>query len=286
MNSLSLKSRLKQALSEDQAFRDITTKSIPHSSRAKLNFKLIAKEKGFFCGAFLLKPVFSLLDRRVRIRIKKKDGRSVRRGEILAEISGRAVSLLAGERLYLNLSSRLSGITTLTRKYVERLKGSALSVFDTRKTTPLWRDLEKFAVRCGGGVNHRSSLAEAILIKDNHLRLIRGLKMTLTQIYGERRKGVKFLEVEAQSYRDVWDALKIRADVIMLDNMPLDKIKGSIVFIKAARKALNSKKPFIEVSGGMTLKKAKALSKLGIDRVSIGALTHSAPALDLSMEVV
>ncbi|OVE76744.1 hypothetical protein BVX98_04875 [bacterium F11] len=151
MKFLDLKHRLKQALLEDGAFNDATTLAIPKSKQTRLRYRLIAKKEGIFCGAFLLKPVFSLLDSGVKISCKKRDGDRIRPRDTIAVIQGKSFALLGGERLYLNLACELSGIATLTRKYVEAVKGTKSRIFDTRKTTPLWRDLEKFAVKCGGG---------------------------------------------------------------------------------------------------------------------------------------
>jgi len=291
MNFPSLKQRIRLALEEDQAFRDITTQQIPAFKGRILRARIVAKAPGIFCGAFLLKPVFSLLDPKVKIFPLARDGEKIRKGQILARIKGSARALMGGERTYLNFASQLSGISTLTGAFVKAVRGRKVQILDTRKTTPLWRDVEKFAVRCGGGVNHRMSLGDAILIKDNHLSFLRREKLSLRDFYsqsklaqGVRRK-IKFVELEAKTYADVWEGIKIGADVIMLDNMTLPQIKASLVFIKAARRALNSKKPAVEISGGVNLKNVRSFSNLGAESISVGALTHSVPSLDLSMEV-
>lgn len=289
--TLSLLARLKQALHEDAAYHDATTRLLPHYKERKAAATVLAKENGVFCGAFLLKPLFKLLDPHVQIKILKKDGAVVKKGDNVAVIKGRFWALLAGERLYLNLACHLSGVATLTRRYVQQIKGTGVQILDTRKTMPLWRDLEKFAVRLGGGVNHRMSLEDAILAKDNHLQIIRNMHLkpgavldkTLTR--KKLKKKIKFIEIEAVSLEDVWEAIRAKADVIMLDNMDSHTMKKAIALIKATRNATGVSTPLIEISGGVTLKNVKKLSQLGVDRVSIGALTHSAPALNLSLEV-
>ncbi len=291
MEFQNLKERLRQSLEEDKAIHhDVTTRCLPRSQTEIISASLLSKSNGVFCGAFLQKPLFRILDSQIMIRSLVKDGYRIKKGQILARLKGRANAILGGERVYLNLACHLSGISTLTQKYVHAIRETTAKIFDTRKTLPLWRDLEKFAVRCGGGENHRFSLGDAILIKDNHLQVLRNQKMSVAEVFDPRnfrkiRKNLRFVELEAKTFSEVWDGIKIRADVIMLDNMSVDKIKGAVVFIKAARAALSSSTPFIEVSGGVTLFTVRALAKLGIDRISVGALTHSAPALDFSLEV-
>ncbi len=283
----SLKVRLRQALLEDQAFADVTSRQLPGFKNQRVQAKVISKERGIFCGGFLIKPLFRLLDPAVRVRILKSDGSRLRRGEVVATLRGKTGAILGGERVFLNLACHLSGIATLTRAYVDAVRATPAFILDTRKTAPLWRDLEKYAVRCGGGFNHRLSLEDAVLVKDNHLRFLRSRNISPAEVFERSRfkEKLKFVEMEAETYRDVWEAIKAKADIILLDNMPLNRLKGSLVFIKAARAALSLPTPLVEVSGGVTLKKARLYARLGVDRISVGALTHSAPALDLSLEV-
>jgi nicotinate-nucleotide pyrophosphorylase (carboxylating) len=291
MNFLNLKQRLRLALEEDNAFSDVTTQQIPGYKNKVLTARIVAKAAGVFCGEFLLRPVFSLLDPKVKVQTFACDGQKIRPGQILARIKGTARALMSAERTCLNLASQLSGISTLTQAFVRAVNNKEVQILDTRKTTPLWRDTEKFAVRCGGGVNHRMSLGDAILVKDNHLHYLRQAKLSPKNYYSRQtiprmlRKKIKFIEVEAKTFADVWEGIKIGADIIMLDNMTIPQIKASLVFIRAARRALNSKKPFVEISGGVNLKNVRQFARLGIERISIGALTHSVPSLDLSMEV-
>jgi len=212
----------------------------------------------------------------------------VKKGDVIGRIRAKAWAIFAGERLFLNLACHLSGVATLTRKYVEAVYPHRAVILDTRKTTPLWRDLERHAVRCGGGQNHRFSLEDAVLIKENHLKYLRDKNLSPSEIYGSKRyrKSVaKFVEIEAQTVQDIWDGLKAGADIVMLDNMTPKQISRAVVLIQATRLALQSDKPLIEVSGRVTVAKARRLAKLGVDRISVGAITHSAPVLDISLEV-
>jgi len=182
-------------------------------------------------------------------------------------------------------------VATLTRRFVDAVNDKRVAVLDTRKTTPLWRDLERLAVKHGGGQNHRLNLSDAILVKDNHLAYLKKQGIRAHAVYGvdavSRRGRAKpaFVEIEAKTLPEVWEAIKARPDIILLDNMGLDQLKGAILFIKAARNGLKTPTPYIEVSGGVTLDKVAMLASLGVDRISIGALTHSAPSLDMSLEV-
>lgn len=287
-----LNNRLRLGLREDRAFSGVTTKQIPGYRTDRITAQIRAKASGIFCGSFAVRPLFKILDPNVKILKLARDGRLVKKGQVVAKIHGSVMALFSGERLCLNLLCRLSGIATLTKAYVNEARGTKAAILGTRKTTPLWRDVEKYAIRCGGGINHRLSLKDAVLIKDNHLSLLRAKKLTPAGVYGVGKQGVgghpgvKFVEIEAKNYREVWDGIKMQADVIMLDNMDDGRLKGAITLIKAARRALGTKEPLIEVSGGVSVKDVRRLAKLGVDRISVGALTHSAPALDLSMEVV
>jgi nicotinate-nucleotide pyrophosphorylase (carboxylating) len=285
--NLSLPARFRSALLEDGAFSDATTAALG-LSRAPVIARFLCKGRGVFAGGAVIAPILKLVDRSARVRLRVKDGADVRPGLVLAEIRAREAGLLAAERLILNLLCHLSGVATLTRRYVRAVRGTPAAILDTRKTTPLWRDLEKAAVVAGGGQNHRFSLADAVLVKDNHWRLLDARKLSPAAVYGpgsRARRGMKFLAIEATDRRQVWEAIKARADIILLDNMPADRIKESVIFIRAARVATGTTAPLIEVSGGITPDKARRLARLGIDRISVGALTHSAPALDISLEV-
>ncbi len=290
-NYSSLAQRLVAALSEDGAFDDVTTGALIQSKSTKLKAFLLCKADGIFSGGFLAGEIFGLLDRSSRVTSVVKDGTRVRRGMKLAHIQASPSALLAGERVLLNLICHLSGVATLTRKYVEAVRGTKARILDTRKTTPLWRDQEKHAVLSGGGENHRFSLSDAILVKDNHWEFAAKSGLSISRIFGpdsKFRKGKArptFVAIEATTHAQVWEAIKARADIILLDNMPENQLKEAIVFIEAARRALKSASPQIEISGGVDLAGAKRLARLGADRISVGALTHSAPAMDISLEV-
>ncbi|HBU68918.1 MAG TPA: carboxylating nicotinate-nucleotide diphosphorylase [Elusimicrobia bacterium] len=267
------------ALKEDAARNDITTiAAIPSS--ATVTAELVAKENGILCGMDVLKAVFCEIDRRCAVKTFVKDGGSLRAGQIIAKISGSARAILSAERTALNFIQHLSGISTLTGIFVERVKGTKARILDTRKTTPGLRELEKYAVKCGGGYNHRHNLAQMAMIKDNHLRIIKDLSKVVASI---RKKNKKIaIEVECQSLSDVPKALDAGADIIMFDNMSRKMISKAIGIINKR----GGRKPLTEISGGVNLSNVKDYATLGVDRISVGALTHSAPSLDISLEIV
>jgi nicotinate-nucleotide pyrophosphorylase (carboxylating) len=214
------------------------------------------------------------LDSALQVAVRKRDGERCHPGDVVAELVGSARALLVAERTALNFLQRLSGIATRSREYVDAAEGR-IAVLDTRKTTPTLRALEKYAVRAGGAKNHRAGLFDAVLIKDNHVRLAGGVAEAIRRVR-ENRPDLA-VEVEAQSLDEVGEALDARADVILVDNMPLDEIR------EAVRRARGRAK--IEISGGVTLARVRDLAATGADYVSAGALTHSAPAVDISFEI-
>jgi nicotinate-nucleotide pyrophosphorylase (carboxylating) len=288
---LSLPARIEASLREDGAFHDITTAALPGVRSERCSAVLIAHRPGVLSGVNVIAPVFKRLDPRARVSILKKDGSRLKASDRVARIHASAAAVLAGERLMLNLITHLSGVATLTRRFVDAIQPHQVAIVDTRKTTPLWRDLERDAVKHGGGENNRFNLSDAILVKDNHLAYLAKRKIRAHAVYGadaparQRRPAPAFVAIEAKNNAEVWEAIKARPDIILLDNMALDQLKGSILFIKAARRGLQIPTPYIEVTGGVTLEKAAQLAALGVDRISIGALTHSAPSLDMSLEV-
>lgn len=289
MKFSTLDGRLKAALQEDGAYHDVTTARLPGFRQKRARGVLLAKSAGVFAGGFLVERIFRLLNGRPRVSRLIPDGNRVEKGSILGRVEAQTGALLAGERVLLNLLCHLSGVATLTRRYVEAVRNSAVAILDTRKTIPLWRDLERWAVQSGGGSNHRFSLSDAVLVKDNHRAYLKAMGWPVPQAYGPSdgwRKGLRFVALEATTIPEVWDAVKARADIILLDNMRPDRLKEAILFVKAARKATGSSFPLVEVSGGITPRSAARYAKLGVDRISVGALTHSAPALDISLEVV
>ena len=268
---------IRLALREDVGPGDATTLAlVPPGTRARA--RIIARHPCVICGGWIALEVFRAVDPRIRGRTRLADGARAEAEAVVLELSGPARGLLAAERTALNFLQRLSGIATLTHRFVEAAGGRAV-VLDTRKTAPGWRALEKYAVRCGGGVNHRAGLYDRILIKDNHRAFWQGRERRslaqAVQVARARRPDLP-IEIEVDSKREFLDALEGRPDWILLDNMTLAQLR-QCVRIGAGRTKL-------EASGGITLRTARAVAATGVDALSVGALTHSAPAVDLSME--
>lgn len=283
-------SLIRLALREDQAGRDITSTAVlPATARARA--RLIARAPGILAGGQAAGWVFRAVDRRVRYRVRLHDGTATRPGQVVANLDGPARSIFAAERTALNLLGHLSGIATLTHAYARRVRGTRAKVYDTRKTLPGLRALEKHAVRAGGGRSHRGSLAEAVLIKTNHLKALgqgtgdRGQGIQNAIKRAKRRFPGKFVEVEVRTVRQFQSALTAQPDAILLDNMSLHDVRRAVHLSHVSR-PLSQKRPLLEVSGGITLKNVRAYARAGVDRISIGRLTHSAPALDVSLEIV
>ena len=270
---------IKDALKEDNFGKDVTTRLfIPATERAKA--VILAKGDGIVCGLEIVRKVYGLMDKRCKINIKSKDGRRVRKGMVVAEISGPARSILSAERTAINFLQHLSGIATLTDKFVQKTKNTKTKILDTRKTIPGLRVLEKYAVRCGGGTNHRMTLGEMALIKDNHLKIMSEWGPEMIQEAKINNKNL-MIEVECENMAQVKKFAGSGADIIMLDNMGNKKLKEAIKYIRKQNRRIQ-----IEISGGVTLENTANLAKLGVERISVGALTHSAPAMDFSMELV
>ncbi|GAB5602331.1 carboxylating nicotinate-nucleotide diphosphorylase [Thermus sp. FJN-A] len=238
---------------------------------------ILAKEAGVLAGLPLAARVFRLADPRTRFTPLVGEGARVAKGTEVARVQGPLRGILAGERLALNLLQRLSGIATLTRAYVEALEGTKAKVLDTRKTTPGLRALEKYAVRVGGGQNHRFGLFDGILLKENHIRAAGGVGEAVRRAKARAPHYLK-VEVEVRDLDELEEALKAGADLILLDNFPLEALQEAV-------RRVGGRVP-LEASGNMTLERAKAAAEAGVDYVSVGALTHSAQALDLSLLVV
>jgi len=272
-----------QALKEDAPHGDITTEAIVHED-ATGKAIIVAKQEGVICGLPIAAKVFRLLDSGVVFEARVQEGERVSAGQILAEVKGKLRALLMGERTALNFLQRLSGIATLTRQFVEKVAPYSVKIADTRKTTPLMRALEKYAVRCGGGINHRFSLSDGVLIKDNHIRAAGNLKEAVKRIK-ERIHHLLRIEVEVHSLDQVREALECEVDAILLDNFSIDEIRQAVQIVRNWCQQNSKSKPLIEVSGGVTLDNVEAIAQTGIDLISVGALTHSAPALDISMEI-
>jgi len=266
---------IEQALLEDIGTGDITTESIiPSNLKAKGIIK--TSEEGVVAGLDIVCLVFRKLDSEIIFQEKIKDGTKVARGKVLAEITGSAQTILKGERVALNFLQRMSGIATITSKFCQQVKGLPVRIVDTRKTTPGLRILEKYAVRMGGGYNHRFGLYDAVLIKDNHIAVAGGIKSAVNSIRKQISHTVK-IEVEVENLSQLQEALEMKVDIIMLDNMNLDTMREAVKIVKG--------KALIEASGGITLEKVKEIAQTGVDLISIGALTHSVKSLDISMEI-
>jgi nicotinate-nucleotide pyrophosphorylase (carboxylating) len=264
---------VRRALAEDFGWGDVTTETIIDRQQ-KARGVIIAKAACVIAGIDIAADAFRQLDPAASVTINCQDGQRCERGSEVAEIRGHAAALLTAERTALNFLQRLSGIATLTRQFVD-VAGGRITVLDTRKTTPILRALEKYAVRAGGGVNHRGGLDEGILIKDNHIRLLGSVRDAVSQMRKLNREMPT--EVEAETLAQVDEALEAGAEIILLDNLSTEEI------IEAVRRCSGRAKT--EISGGVTLQRMAELAATGADFVSIGALTHSAPAVDLSFEV-
>lgn len=277
--STEVKEIIKKALKEDIGKRDITTTTIiPENKYAKAI--LLAKENCVICGLNIAAEVFRIQDKKIKFMSNVLDGKKIKEGKIIAHISGRAQSILTAERVALNFLGLLSGIATKTRAYADKVKPYKVKILDTRKTIPGLRELEKYAVRIGGGYNHRMRLDEMVLIKDNHLKVMGyGLwVMGLKEIKNKISPKIK-IEIEVKNLREFKEALEAEPDIIMLDNMKVEDIRKAVVL----RKAAVSK---IEVSGNVNLNNVRKIAKTGPDMISVGALTHSVKAVDISLEVL
>jgi nicotinate-nucleotide pyrophosphorylase (carboxylating) len=264
---------VRRALAEDLGWGDVTTEAtVPTNLHAR--GVLVARCACVLAGLDVAAEAFRQLDPRVEFARKRSDGDACQPGETIADVVGFAAALLTAERTALNFLQRLSGIATLTRRFVDAA-GGRLIVLDTRKTTPTLRVLEKYAVRAGGGVNHRGGLDDGILIKENHIRLGGGVAEVVKKMRGAGHEMP--VEIEAQSLREVDEALAAGADIILLDNMSIDDMRQAVSRTRGRVKT--------EISGGVTLERLPELASLGADYVSIGALTHSAPAADLAFEL-
>ncbi|MBX3444669.1 MAG: carboxylating nicotinate-nucleotide diphosphorylase [Planctomyces sp.] len=272
------------ALDEDLAGRDDLTTSavIPGEARAEVN--IVVRQPGVVAGLPIVPLLFARLDRAVEVELRSVDGEARRAGDVVAALRGGTRSLLIGERTALNFLTRLSGIATLTRAFVERIAGTQARILDTRKTLPGWRALEKYAVRCGGGVNHRFGLYDGVLIKDNHLaawsaqRERPSLDDAVRRARAAAPRGVP-IEVEVDTLDQLRAVLPAGPDMVLLDNMSPALLAAAVAIRNDVAPAVK-----LEASGGVTLDTVRAIAESGVDRISVGALTHSAPALDLALD--
>lgn len=266
---------VRTALQEDGAFNDVTTIATVVSDR-RSRATLVARESGVVCGVPLALESFRQLDPKVAIRVDHEDGTRVRPGEPVLFVTGHARGLLSAERVALNYMQRLSGVATLTARFVDAVRGTKAKILDTRKTTPGWRMLEKYAVRAGGGTNHRMDLATSVLIKDNHLAALDGdVAKAVSRSRALAPKAVA-IEVECDTIEQVDRAAQAGADVILLDNMSLEQMVECVRLV--------SGRAILEASGGVTLGSVRRIAETGVDWISVGALTHSAPSMDLGLD--
>ncbi len=280
-----LKNLIKNALLEDDVFNDVTSDlTIPKNS--SIAFEITPRERIIFCGEEVILEVFTQLKKSAKFKNTEldleffaQDGDVINAGKSIARGAGDAKLIFAAERVILNLIQHLSGIATLSEKFVKTLDNKKITILDTRKTLPTLRALEKYAVTMGGAKNHRQNLSEMILIKDNHIAAAGGVKKAIAAAKKSKKK-IK-IEVECDNLKQVAEAVGETCDIIMLDNMEISQIKKSIALIKKSKKKI-----LIEISGGVNLDNIKKFSKLEIDSISIGFLTHSARAVDIGLDII
>lgn len=266
---------LRSAIQEDLGYRDVTSEAVieaDHVGRAVV----LGREPFVLSGSHPCQRIFQLVDQDIRIECFFRDGEKIQPDIPVFAIEGRVRSLLSAERTALNLLQRLSGVATLTRQMVEAISGTSCKLLDTRKTTPLWRSLEKQAVRHGGGTNHRFGLSDGVLIKDNHVAAAGGVREAVQRARKSAPHTLK-IEVEVESLEQFEEALEAAVDIVLLDNFTIDMMRQAV--------AVNRGRALLEVSGGVVLKTVRAIAETGVDLISCGALTHSARAIDISMEL-
>lgn len=272
------KQLIQAALREDLGSGDITTQAIVKPSQMA-RAKIVAKQDLVLAGVGLVPEVFKMLDPKTKWKSYRKDGTFVRRGSVVGTLRGRAQAILEGERTALNFLQRLSGIATLTRQYVRALSRTRTKIYDTRKTTPGWRSLEKYAVRVGGGVNHRVGLYDRYLVKNNHIEMAGSVAAAIEKILRYRKKVA--LEVEVRNLKELKEALRYPIDLVLLDNFSPRQLERALR-LRAGREG---RKVLFEASGGIDLQNIKDYAKAGVDFISVGALTHSAPAVDFHLVI-
>ncbi|HEX6559854.1 MAG TPA: carboxylating nicotinate-nucleotide diphosphorylase [Longimicrobiales bacterium] len=266
------------ALEEDKGTGDWTTLWIV-PARTRAHGSIVAKADGVVSGIAVASAVFLRLDPRAEVTSACSDGDRVKAGDTVLTIKAPARTILTGERTALNFLQRLSGIASMTRMYVDAVEGTGTAILDTRKTTPAWRGLEKAAVRAGGGVNHRFGLFDMVLIKENHIEIAGGVAEAIRRVQDGNEKDLR-VEVEVRNKDELKVALESGCDRILLDNMDVQAIREAVRIIRKTSQSVE-----IEASGNMTLERVRSVAETGVDFISVGALTHSAPALDLSMQM-
>jgi nicotinate-nucleotide pyrophosphorylase (carboxylating) len=276
LNDLYMDEIIRRVLKEDMPMGDITTDNLIEKDLVSRGH-IIAKDRGIIAGLDMAERVFKVLDNSVKFKRLVRDGDKVNRGDIIAEVEGNTRALLKGERTALDFLQRLSGIATKTGEFCEKVREFPVKISDTRKTTPGLRLLEKYAVRIGGGHNHRFSLSDGVLIKDNHIKAAGSIKKAIELSRQKIPHTIK-IEVETENLEQVREALECGADIIMLDNMSMDMMKEAVKII--------DKKALVEASGNVDLEKVYEIASIGADIISVGGLTHSAKALDMSLKFI
>ncbi|HLD69718.1 MAG TPA: carboxylating nicotinate-nucleotide diphosphorylase [Candidatus Omnitrophota bacterium] len=282
MNNFSPPSIIATALREDAAKEDLTTRLLVPADQSVQAY-IIVKEPAVLCGLQIARQVFQTLDKNIKFFSPCKDGDHVSSFTKIARIKGKARGILSGERTALNFLSYLSGIATKTNRFVQAVKPYKTLVMDTRKTTPTLRFLEREAVRCGGGVNHRDSLDEMIFVKDNHWKALEASGQTISEaLCSLRKRTKKRIEIEVENLAQFKKVLEIQPDIILLDNMSVKEMREAVRLNRLKKK---SHRPLLEASGGINLKNVRMAARTGVDRVSIGELTHSRKSIDVSLEL-
>ncbi len=274
LNQYKLDEIIRIALEEDIGSGDITTLATVDEEK-QTEGMFIAKEDGVICGLPVVKRVFEMIDAEIKLELFIREGEYVKKGSCFAKVSGRARNILTGERVALNFLQRMSGIATQTRKAADLIQGTKAVICDTRKTTPGLRILEKYAVRTGGGANHRYNLADGILIKDNHIRAAGGIGQAIVKSRGSVSHMLK-IEVEVENFDQIEEALLFGADIIMLDNMNAEDMRKAVDMI--------NKRAIVEASGNMGDRDLLEVARTGVDIISVGALTHSVRSMDISLK--
>ena len=275
LNMLYIEHLIDRALDEDIGTGDVTTSAIFGASGGRVTANLVARQDGVLCGVGIFEKTILRLDGTALFKVDMKDGDFFHKGDVLREVNAEVCPLLSAERVALNFLQHLSGVATLTAKYVKAVAGTKARITDTRKTIPGLRPLEKYAVRCGGGHNHRQTLADMVLIKDNHIAYAGGIKPAVELVRRNSSHALK-IEVEVNRLEQIKDALESQVDVIMLDNMDVEEMRSAVQLV--------GDKALVEASGGVNLDNVREIAECGVDIISVGRLTHSAAGVDISLD--
>lgn len=280
LNNSVIKRIVREALREDDAFSDITSQALLGDD-LKAKSLIIVKQNCILCGIDLAEAVFKAIDPSIKFKTNYSDTSFIKKGKTIARINGKAKKILAAERVALNFLAHLSGIATLTSKFVKKIAGSKAKILDTRKTTPLLRALEKYAVRCGGGYNHRMSLSDLVIIKDNHKEILSLNLGRLTEKIRIMRGSKVRIEIEVENIREFKEAICLNPYRVMLDNFVSKQLRKCVLLRDSKAGKIK-----LEASGRVNLNNVRRIAKTGVDFISVGSLTHSAPAVDFSLEII